>query len=112
MSKQLSKKKKPADIVWFWGNECRYDVIHDKITALGWKNVDDEKKESRCNIFWIDTATIHERFRSILPWQVINHFPGMPNIARKNRMGQNLNRMQKMYPVRPVRSMANILSDT
>jgi hypothetical protein len=98
-TKQPSKKKKPSDIVWFWGNECRYEVIHDKVIALGWRNVDDEKKESRCNLFWIDTATIHERFRSILPWQMINHFPGMPNIARKQRMGQNLNRMLKTYPV-------------
>ncbi|KAJ1440827.1 tubulin-tyrosine ligase/Tubulin polyglutamylase, partial [Ochromonadaceae sp. CCMP2298] len=39
-----------------------------------------------------------EHFRSIQPWQTINHFPGMPNIARKNRMGQNLNKMLKMFP--------------
>ena len=35
---------------------------------------------------------------SIQPWQMINHFPGMPNIARKNRMGQNLNKMLKIFP--------------
>lgn len=29
---------------------------------------------------------------------MINHFPGMPNIARKNRMGQNLNKMLKLFP--------------
>ena len=29
---------------------------------------------------------------------MINHFPGMPNIARKNRMGQNLNKMLKIFP--------------
>ena len=54
--------------------------------------------EQKVNVLWIDVATIHERFRNIQPWQIINHFPGMPNIARKNRMGQNLNRMAKMYP--------------
>mmetsp|Transcript_4866 Transcript_4866/g.7408 ORF Transcript_4866/g.7408 Transcript_4866/m.7408 type:complete len:1136 (-) Transcript_4866:239-3646(-) len=96
--KSNKKRSKPSDVVWFWANECRYDVILNKIESMGWKAIEDERKESRCNMFWIDSATIHERFRTILPWQVINHFPGMPNIARKNRMGQNLNRMLKMFP--------------
>ncbi len=84
--------------VMFWANECKYSVILNKVKELGWKRVKNEKSESKCNIYWIDVATIHERFRSIQPWQIINHFPGMPNIARKNRMGQNLNRMLKMFP--------------
>jgi tubulin polyglutamylase TTLL6/13 len=84
--------------VWFYSSECRYDVVLDKAKKFGWKLVSDEKNEHNCNFYWIDSATIHERFRTISPWQVINHFPGMPNIARKNRMGQNLNRMQKIMP--------------
>ena len=96
--------------IWFWGPECRYEVIFNNIKKLnnpedskgGWKIVDDEKYESKANIYWVDVATIHERFRTIQPWQVINHFPGMPNIARKNRMGQNLNKMLKLFPVRYV----------
>lgn len=66
--------------------------------GLGWRLVSDERLEAAVNLYWIDVATIHERFRTILPWQMINHFPGMPNIARKNRLGQNLNRMQKSFP--------------
>lgn len=93
------KKKKVNEVVWFWANDCKYSVILDKVTSLGWVLIDDEKKEIRCNVFWVDVSTINERFRSILPWQIINHFPGMPNIARKNRMGQNLNRMVKVFPV-------------
>ena len=58
----------------------------------------DEKREASVNVYWIDIATIHERFKTILPWQVINHFPGMPNIARKNRMGQNKNKKLKIFP--------------
>lgn len=74
-------------------------VIVNAAKGLGWRIVTDEKQENSASVYWIDVSTIHERFRSIQPWQIINHFPGMPNIARKNRLGQNLNRMQKSYPV-------------
>eukprot|EP00607_Mallomonas_marina_P002526 CAMPEP_0182433974 /NCGR_PEP_ID=MMETSP1167-20130531/66783_1 /TAXON_ID=2988 /ORGANISM="Mallomonas Sp, Strain CCMP3275" /LENGTH=371 /DNA_ID=CAMNT_0024623301 /DNA_START=60 /DNA_END=1172 /DNA_ORIENTATION=+ len=92
-------RKKPNDNrVWFWANECKYEVILDKVRSIGWKLVEDEKNESRCNIFWVDISAIHDRMKTLQAWQVINHFPGMPNIARKNRMGQNLNRMLKIFP--------------
>ena len=94
------KKKKEKNRVWFWANECKYEVILDNVKNRKWKLIQDEKYETKSNMYWIDVATIHERFRTIQPWQTINHFPGMPNIARKNRMGQNLNRMQKLFPVR------------
>jgi hypothetical protein len=96
---KTTKKKKPSDLIWFWANDCRYSVVLDRVSSLGWVLIEDEKKETRCNVFWVDVSTINERFRTILPWQIINHFPGMPNIARKNRMGQNLNRMMKVFPV-------------
>lgn len=82
----------------FWTAECKYSVIVNRVKELDWRLVEDEKMESKVNVLWIDVATIHERLRSIQPWQIINHFPGMPNIARKNRMGQNLNRLAKVYP--------------
>jgi len=88
------KKKLP----WFWAPECRYDVIKNVAKECGYKLQDDEKNEAKSNIFWIDVATIQERFTRVLPWQMVNHFPGMPNIARKQRMGQNLNKMQRIYP--------------
>ena len=101
-NKAASAKKpaqpKPRKKVFFWAVECRYSVILDAVRDLGWRVVEDDKNESKSNVYWIDVAAIHERFRSIQPWQMINHFPGMPNIARKNRMGQNLNRMLKMFP--------------
>lgn len=91
-------KKAPRTRVWFWADECKYEVVLGRARSLGWKLITDEKNEHNSNLFWIDVAAIHERFRTIQPWQVINHFPGMPNIARKNRMGQNLNRMLKLMP--------------
>lgn len=72
------KKAKNANKVHFWGIECRYSVILDVVASLDWRIVDDERLESKVNLFWIDVAAIHERFRTIQPWQMINHFPGLP----------------------------------
>jgi len=96
-----------SNTVWFWAPECKYEVILNNVKIMkipkefgngNWKLIEDDKHESKVNIYWIDVSTIHERFRTIQPWQVINHFPGMPNLARKNRMGQNLNKMLKLFP--------------
>lgn len=97
-TKAKSKKRRTNTRVWFWVDECKYSVVVDNVKGLGWKIVDEERHEAKSNMYWVDVAAIHERFRSIQAWQTINHFPGMPNIARKNRMGQNLNRMLKMFP--------------
>lgn len=120
------KQRLYSNKVLFWSPDCRYEVILNNVKSIHrhansnsnsnncdyqendsgssfnenclWKLIDDNKLEPRVNIYWIDVSTIHERFRSIQPWQIINHFPGMPNIARKNRMGQNLNKMLKLFP--------------
>jgi hypothetical protein len=73
---KAKKKKSNGNRVQFWALECKYSVILDVVTDLGWKLVEDERQEGKVNLFWIDVATIHERFRGIQPWQMINHFPG------------------------------------
>ena len=55
--------------------------------------------DDRCNIYWIDASVITERLGRLEPWQRINHFPGMSNIARKNRLAQNLGTMRRRFPV-------------
>ena len=101
ISSKESKAKKKVDNskkVKFAASECKYSVITNVAKQIGWKLVNDDKKDASTNVFWIDIASIHERFRTIQPWQMINHFPGMPNIARKNRMGHHLNKMLKLFP--------------
>lgn len=61
-----------------------------------------------CHIHWVDVANIHERMRIMQPWQRINHFPGMTNIARKARLSQNLEKMRKAFP--KVRGVAQRMS--
>jgi len=71
--KSAAKKSKK---VMFWATECKYTVILNRVKTINWKLVTSEKNESKCNVYWIDVATIGERFKSIQPWQSINHFPG------------------------------------
>ena len=96
--KKKGSKSSSDHKVLFWATECKYQVILNHIDEIDWKKVEDARYEAKCNLYWIDVAAIHERFRTIQPWQIINHFPGMPNIARKNRMGHNLNKMLKIFP--------------
>lgn len=57
-----------------------------------------ENSESEiCNVYWIDISNIAERMSKLRPWQRINHFPGMSNIARKNRLAQNLEKMRRGF---------------
>lgn len=51
------------------------------------------------NVLWADTASgLTDYFKSIAPWQTINHFPGMTQIARKSRLAINLEVMRRKFP--------------
>lgn len=101
-----------TDVVTFCTAECKYEVVKDAAKTLGWKLMKGNKKEpgrrksvdedsseipKNCNIYWVDIANIHERMGSLASWQRINHFPGMTNIARKNRMAQHLDRARRKF---------------
>jgi hypothetical protein len=77
------KSAKKAKKVWFWAPECKYTVILNKVKSIDWKLINQEKNEAKCNLYWIDVATIGERFKTIQPWQTINHFPGNPDLGGK-----------------------------
>lgn len=85
----------------------RYDCVIEAAQELGWRIVCEREKDVTllddpecdfCNVYWIDVANIAERMSKLRPWQRINHFPGMSNIARKNRLAQNLEKMRREYP--------------
>ena len=87
----------------------RYDCIIEAAQDLGWriicarergheKDLPEDPECDLCNVYWIDVANIGERMSKLRPWQRINHFPGMSNIARKNRLAQNLEKMRREFP--------------
>lgn len=90
----------PQKIKFYNGSACRYPVVRAAAKRLGWKLVDEETTERAkrlCNVLWIDTSNIQNYFNTIQPWQIINHFPGMTNIARKTKLAENLELMKKGF---------------
>ena len=94
-------------ISFYDGDACRYPAVRAAATKMGWKLVrDDSSKQANkkgnpqqtCNVLWVDVSILADYFLLVQPWQVINHFPGMVNIARKTRLAQNLQQMQKAFP--------------
>ncbi len=74
--------------------------MRDAALRLGWKLIDEsssDKAKKSCNVLWVDTSNVQNYLNSILPWQRINHFPGMVNIARKTRLAENLEMMKKEF---------------
>lgn len=63
---------------------------------LGYKISD--KPDNNWDLLWTDTAVSSERLSKMRIVQKINHFPGMYQIARKNCMALNLNKLRKNFP--------------
>lgn len=113
----MGKIKPPNMAVPFVNGElCDYEVIFDSIKALGWalrkgprdssgvksQRADAETYEipGHSTLIWVDQANmITPIFSRIMPWQLVNHFPGMSTLlARKGRLCRNLSRLQKACP--------------
>lgn len=58
----------------------------------------DETDNEHFDILWSDTAVPPEKLQKLKPYQWVNHFPGMHALARKNNLGKNLYKMNKVYP--------------
>ena len=99
-------------ITFYDGDACRYPAVRAAAAKMGWRLVKDETSSQQqqtknnkqkspqqtCNVLWVDVSILADYFLLVQPWQVINHFPGMVNIARKTRLAQNLQQMQKAFP--------------
>jgi tubulin polyglutamylase TTLL6/13 len=72
-----------------------------------WKNQEPEqmdagdwgenKQTEDWDIFWTDNGVLPERISKMKPYQKVNHFPGMFQLARKNHLARNLTKLQKEF---------------
>uniref|UniRef100_A0A7S2L6Q4 Tubulin--tyrosine ligase-like protein 9 n=1 Tax=Leptocylindrus danicus TaxID=163516 RepID=A0A7S2L6Q4_9STRA len=87
-----------ANVVTFLaGDACKYEVVRRCAEQKKWKLLQQSQRQN-ANVIWVDTSNICDYFHGIQPWQTINHFPGMSNIARKSRLAQNLEAMRHQFP--------------
>ena len=99
-AKNRRSRVKRSSIV-FNGGECMYDVIFDAAKKkLGWE-ISREPWSAASTLIWVDVPNIAEKYTRMQPWQVLNHVPGMINIARKCRMAVYLGRMKSHFPASP-----------
>lgn len=76
----------------------KYEVVrHIAKKVFNWKLITDEEDE-KWDILWTDSAVPPEKLSKMLPYQKINHFPGMYSISRKNYLAMNLTKLKKKFP--------------
>ena len=99
-------------ITFLDGDACRYPVVRAAAAKMGWRLVGNKHNnrnkhksnnahanpQQSCNVLWVDVSILADYFLLVQPWQCINHFPGMVNIARKTRLAQNLEAMRRVFP--------------
>jgi tubulin polyglutamylase TTLL6/13 len=57
-----------------------------------------QKLSPTWDICWHDAGVTADYFSKMLPYQKINHYPGMYVVTRKNHLARNLMRMKKAFP--------------
>eukprot|EP00347_Sterkiella_histriomuscorum_P017972 403347271 len=94
--KITQKKKKKEQHLLICTTKCRYVVVKKAARQLGFKKIDDETAD--WDIYWCDTGGITpEQLSKMQPYQRINHYPGMYQLARKNNLCRNLMRMARIF---------------
>ena len=64
--------------------------------GLGWRCTIDENEEY--NLLWNDSYVPFDTIAALNKYQKTNHFPGMSELAKKNLLAKNLNRIAKALP--------------
>lgn len=73
---------------------CKYTVFRKVAAKLGWEVTDDEVN---WDIMWCDAGLGIEKYlRVAKTYQRINHFPGMINIYRKDKLAKSMAKMSRI----------------
>jgi len=82
--------KKPAICI-----EANNTLVKKAADQLGLVEVG---KTSPWNILWTDVALTVQQCLAVERFQMVNFFPGINEITRKDLLARNLSRMQKLFP--------------
>nr|XP_057924421.1 tubulin polyglutamylase ttll6 isoform X2 [Doryrhamphus excisus] len=76
-------------------SNCKYESVRRAARRYGLREAMDGNDWT---LMWSDCSVSLERVKSMKQYQMINHFPGMIEICRKDTLARNLNRMLKLFP--------------
>jgi len=88
------KRKKRHRPVTICLTHCRYEIVKSVASSFGLKSVGETEN---WNIYWTDFSVSLDRAMDLKRFQIVNHFPGMNEICRKDLLARNLNRMKKLF---------------
>lgn len=97
LTPSTSPKKSTQKRVSINTSSTQYELITKISKKLKWK-IEDSEDDSDSDLYWVDLAIQPERFCKLKPYQKINHFPNMHELARKNCLTKNLSKMRKLFP--------------
>lgn len=70
-------------------------IVKKAADALGLLEVGER---SAWNVLWTDAALTVQQCLAVERFQMVNFFPGIQEISRKDLLARNLGRMQKAFP--------------
>ena len=76
----------------------RYIAVKDVGKNVMEYHLTKKLKQDVWDICWYDAPIDAVFVRNMQPYQRVNHFPGIYNLARKNMLGRHLMRMQRYLP--------------
>ncbi|GLI60422.1 hypothetical protein VaNZ11_002574 [Volvox africanus] len=75
---------------------CKYPLVREAAERMGYEVVEDEAE--LWDLFWSDLSVSSDRVQRLLPFQRLNHFPGMLEICRKAALSRHMARMAARLP--------------
>jgi tubulin polyglutamylase TTLL6/13 len=90
---KYAKKKAVVNV-----SETQYQVVRFVAKKMNNWKISYDTFESEWDLWWTDSAVPPDKLAKMKPYQKINHFPGMYNIARKSNLAWNLVRLQRAFP--------------
>lgn len=86
-------------------SNCKYEALREVARKQRWSvleyesdNAEKSFSETVWNVYWTDTSVSTDRVLRLKPYQRINHFPGMFQLARKGSLGRFVSQLAKQYP--------------
>ena len=77
-------------------SSCKYESVRELTKKHGYEEVDDAYEHWDLN--WTDLSVSEHRVSKMLPFQRVNHFPGMMEICRKGALSRHLKKMRAACP--------------